>query len=69
MRKIEKDAFLRVYSGVAEERSAKITVPHEYKKYAFTDGLMNPEAWADIDGELTVKLKPYEVKGIRFSKQ
>lgn len=68
MRKIGDDVFLRIYSGTSEEKTAKITIPECYKKYAFTDGLMNPESWSDLDGVLTVKLGAYKVLGIRFSK-
>ncbi len=68
MRMVDDDVFLRLYSGTAEAKTAKITLPAEYRRYAYTDGLMNPVKWNDADGEILVELAPYEVKGIRFAR-
>jgi len=68
MRKVDNDVFLRIYTGLSETKTAKITVPSEYVKYAYTDGLMEAEKWIEFNGELSVEIKPYEVKNIRFSK-
>lgn len=68
MRTVDEDVFLRLYTGTAAAKTAKIVPPAEYRRYAYTDGLMNPGEWKNIDGEITVELAPYEVKGIRFAR-
>lgn len=69
MRKTEGDVFLRIYSGTAESRTAIVTVPAGFTKAAFTDGLMHPGAWFEVNGTLEIPLKPFEVSGIRFAKE
>jgi hypothetical protein len=68
MRKVDNDVFLRIYTGLCEKKTAKITVPSDYVKYAYTDGLMESEEWHELNGELSVEIEPYKVKNIRFSK-
>ena len=68
MRTVGDDVFLRLYTGTAAAKTVKIVPPAEYRRYAYTDGLMNPGDWQKIDGEITVELAPYEVKGIRFAR-
>lgn len=67
MRKTDDGAFLRIYSGTAEEKTAVITSPKGYTKYAYTDGLMVPGEWREIDGKVEAVLKAYEVRGIIFA--
>jgi len=68
MRMIDGDVFLRVYGGTSSARTARITVPQEYCRYTYTDGLMRGQNWNPVNGEITVELAPFAVKGIRFGK-
>lgn len=69
MRTVGDDVFLRLYGGTSAGKTAKIKVPTEYCRYAYTDGRMDPAEWLPVNGELSVELTPYEVKGIRFSRK
>lgn len=67
MRPTEDGVFLRIYNGTASEKTAQITVPAGYLRYADADGLMNPGEWMPVSGKIVTALAPFEVRGFRFA--